>query len=163
MDRLTARVATGKRDRNTARYAALVLLLVLLSGLSITACTRDFISSLPYHDHIILGARAMGLVHHSHNGDQLSHWMAGVEMVGAAMPDDGSVSVVPDPSGNSGIVSLRSLNGLQPEINSYTATGLFALVALLVLAARGVRLRPDGAFLASGQCPAPLFPPPRPA
>lgn len=156
-------MATGKREKDTARYAALVLLLVLLGGLSITACTRNWFSSLPHHDHIILGARAMGLVHHSHNGDQLSHWMNGVEMVGTAMPDDGSVSVVPDRSANGGIVSLRSLNGLQPEINSYTATGLFALVALIALAARGVHLRRDGAFFASGQYPAPLFPPPRPA
>jgi hypothetical protein len=158
---LAAWAASSKRERETTRYAALGLLLVLLSGLSITTCTHNWFNSLPYHDHIILGARAMGLVHHSHNGDQLSHWMNGVQMVGVAMPDDAASSASPSSPAGGGIVSLKSLNGLQPEINSYTATGLFALVALIAFAARGVLLHREGLFLPAGQFPAPPLPPPR--
>ena len=154
--------ATVRKElRNTRRCAALVLLLVLLGGLSITSFTRDWIGSLPSHDHLILGARAMGLLHHTHRGDQLTHWMNGVEMVGAAMPHKDTTGA--GQRSDSGIISLKSLSGLQPEINSYTATGLFALVALIALAARGVRLRSEYAFLANGQFPAPLSPPPQPA
>jgi len=158
---LAAWAASSKRQRGTRRYAALGLLLVLLGGLSITTFTHNWINSLPYHDHIILGARAMGLVHHSHNGDQLSHWMDGVQMVGVAMPDDAASSASSSSPAGGGIVSLKSLNGLQPEINSYTATGLFALVALIALAARGLRLRREALFLPGGQFPAPPLPPPR--
>ena len=158
---MAAWAASRKRREETTRYTALGLLLVLLSGLSITTCTHGWISSLPYHDHIILGARAMGLVHHSHSGDQLSHWMNGVQMVGVAMPEVAASSASSSSPADGGIVSLKSLNGLQPEINSYTATGLFALVALIALAARGVRLRREGQFRPGGQFPAPPLPPPR--
>jgi hypothetical protein len=158
---LAAWAASSKRERETTRFAALGLLLVLLSGLSITTCTHNWLNSLPYHDHSILGARAMGLVHHSHNGDQLSHWMNGVQMVGVAMPDAAASSASPSSPAGSGIVSLKSLNGLQPEINSYTATGLFALIALIALAARGVRLHRDDLFLPGGQFPTPPLPPPQ--
>lgn len=157
---LRAKAAIRKELRNTTRCAALVLLLILLGGLSITNFTDGWLTFLPYHDHLLFGARSLGLVHHAHQGDQLTHWMNGVEMAGVAMPHQDTGPARP---AGGGVVSLKSYSGLQPELNSYTAAGLIAPLALLALALRGVPLCRETICLARGETPAPLFPPPRPA
>jgi hypothetical protein len=149
---------TAKRTANlryplsTERLVAVSLLLVLFTGLSITTFTEGWIANLPYHDHLILGARALGVVHHAHHGDPLDHAQRAIQSVQAT-------ATVGQPQ-EDGILSLRPLSA-QPELNSATAQGWggdFSLplppeaAALLLLAAL---------LLAAGRSYAPPSPPPR--
>ncbi len=162
-----ASAAILQRQAGAARHAALLLLLVLLAGLGLTTFTRDWIAHLPSHDHLILNARALGVAHHAHDGDALSAALL-------ARPTVDSAREAPDATAqlltrmtqmtqaDSGVISLRSLSGLQPELNSYTATGLATSLAPAFNGARGVVLSRERALPAGGELPAPLFPPPRP-
>ncbi len=149
--------ARNRRAPGRTQYAALGLLLIFFGNLSLTALTHDWIGLLPYHDHLLLNARGIGLVHHAHHGDALAQAFAALQPVGheeqrADAPQDGT-----------GVLSLRGDTGLQPEMNTYTATGLVAMLGLWLLARRGVRC-PSPPFLPRQGCsPPPLLMPPRPA
>lgn len=184
MDSGVTRTITRRQGERT-RYAALALLLVLLSGLSISVFTHDWIAYLPTHDHLLLNARALGLTHHAHHGDALSQALAALQPVGTSHEEPGRTDQLAPPFAPArsplatrgwdalagqpqadqpgGVVSLKSLSGLQPEINSYTATGLFALIALLLAALRGTSFASERALLRGGESYAPPSPPPRPA
>jgi hypothetical protein len=110
----TERAPNPRYPLTAQRIVAVSLLLVLVTGLSITGFTEEWIGSLPYHDHLILGARAMGLVHHAHHGDALDHAQRYLQSVQVA-------SAVGQPH-TDGIVSLRPMTA-QPELNSTTAYG----------------------------------------
>jgi hypothetical protein len=148
----TKRAPKPRYPLTTQRLVAVSLLLVLFTGLSITDFTDGWIGSLPYHDHLILGARAMGLVHHAHHGDALDQ----------AQRNTRSFDTTPAPGQPhaDGVLSLRPVTA-QPELNTSSATGWgsdFALplpppaAALILLAAL---------LLAVGRTYAPPSPPPR--
>ena len=148
----TERAPNPRYPLTARRIVAVSLLLVLVTGLSITSFTEEWIGSLPYHDHLILGARAMGLVHHAHHGDALDHAQRYLQSVQ-------TTAAVGQPH-TDGIVSLRPMTA-QPELNSATAYGWggeFSLplptdaAALTLLAAL---------LLAVGLRYAPPSPPPR--
>jgi hypothetical protein len=137
-------------------YAALGLLLVFLGNLTLTTLTHDWIGLLPYHDHLLLNARGLGLVHHAHHGDALAQALAALQpVVGHEEP-----GADPPPDGK-GMVSLRGDTGLQPEMNTYTAIGLLAAIGWWLAARRGLRC-PIPRFLDRRGCsPPPLLTPPR--
>lgn len=91
-----------------------MLLLVLMTGLSITSFTEGWLTALPFHDHLIVGARALGLVHHAHHGDDLDRAQRAIISVEARF--------TPGQPHDDGVVSLRPLSA-QPELNTYTAQG----------------------------------------
>lgn len=162
---MTAWVGVGQRQGG-AHWAALGLLLVFLGGLSLTTLTHNWIGQLPYHDHLLADARSFGRHQHAHRGDPLdqaltalgpaavtlTHEEAFVRAQGATPPDQPY-----------GVVSLRPSAGVQPELNTYTALSLLALVAVVLLAVwRGPLLR--AALPARAGCVyAPPLPPPRAA
>lgn len=175
---------TTRRQVARTRYAALALLLALLGGLSISVFTHDWIAYLPTHDHLLLNARALGITHHAHHGDALSQALVALQPVSSSHEEPGRTDRLAPPLAPAraplaardwavsagqpqadqpgGVVSLKSLSGLQPELSSYTATGLFALVALLLAAIRGTSFTRERALLHGGESYAPPFPPPRP-
>ena len=117
------------------RYAALGLLLIIFGNLTLTTLTHDWIGLLPYHDHLLLNARGIGLVHHAHHGDALAQAFAALQPV-TGHDEQRADTPVPD---GAGVLSLLGDTGLQPEMNTYTATGLMIVVGLWLLSRRGVR------------------------
>lgn len=157
-----------QRRAGAARHAALLLLLVLFVGLGLTTFTREWIARLPSHDHLILNARALGVAHHAHEGDALSAALLVMPTVVSAREasdatDQPLTHTKQVTQADGGVISLRSLSGLQPELNSYTATGLVTSLAPAFDSARGVVLHRERTLPNGGELPAPLFPPPRPA
>ena len=149
--------ARCRRRPAVAHHAALGLLLLLLGNLTLTTLTHDWIGLLPYHDHLLLDARGMGLIHHAHHGDALARAFAALQPVAG---HDEQRADTPASDG-AGVVSLRGDSGLQPEMNSYTASGLVAASGLWLLSRRGIRC-PVPPFLPRHGCrPAPLLTPPR--
>jgi len=150
--------ARSRRLPGATHYAALGLLLIFLSNLTLTTLTHDWIGLLPYHDHLLLNARGLGLAHHAHHGDALAQALA------ALQPVEGHEEQRADPpGGGSGVLSLQGDTGLQPEMNTYIAAGLLAVVGLWLLSRRGVRC-PIPPFLPRHGCsPPPLLTPPRAA
>ena len=152
-------VIETRRTRNpryplaTGRIVAVSLLLVLVTGLSITSFTKEWIGSLPYHDHLILGARALGLVHHAHHGDPLDHAQRYVRWVQETAPGEPHTH---------GIVSLRPMTA-QPELNSTTAYGWGGGLSLPLPADAAALTLLAALLLAVGLRYAPPSPPPRPA
>jgi hypothetical protein len=142
------------------------LLLVLLGGLTLTTLTRDWIGALRITT-ISSSGRAAWACSTTRTGATrlirrwpqlqppgpiLRHEEAFVFTERAAIPDE-----------QFGVVSLQPMSGLQPELNSYTPTGLLALVALVLFAARGRPLLREGALPPAGRSLAPPLPPPQPA
>lgn len=157
---LARRAPRGRSQRSpgATQYAALGLLLLLLGNLTLTTLTHDWIGLLPQHDHLLLGARGMGLVHHAHRGDPLARAFGALRSV--AGHEERQVTA---PTGGAGVLSLQGYTGLQPEMNTHTASGLLAAIVLWPLSRRGVRcLLP--LFLPHHGCsPPPLLTPPRAA
>jgi len=150
--------APNRRAPGRTQYAALGLLLIFIGNLTLTTLTHDWIGLLPYHDHLLLDARGIGLVHHAHRGDALAQAFAALQLVVGHEEQRADV-----PHGGAGVLSLRGDTGLQPEMNTYIATGLVAAVGLWLLSRRGVRC-PSPPFLPRRGCsPPPLLTPPRPA
>jgi hypothetical protein len=137
------------------RIAALALLLVLVTGLSITNFTEGWIAALPYHDHLILSTRALGIVHHAHDGDQLDHAQRYLRTV-----ETTEAHAVPGQPHDDGIVSLRPLTA-QPELNSFTAQGWVAGDSLPLSPEAGLFAPLAALLLAVGRRFAPPSPPPR--
>lgn len=161
-----ARIRARRRPIGSAQWAALGLLLVLLGGLTLTTLTHDWIGSLPQHDHLLVGVRDLGVQHHAHRGDPLDQALTALQPPAPILTHEeafASTERAAIPDEQFGVVSLQPLSGLQPELNSYTATGLLALVALIRLAARGRPLLRDGDLPPAGRSLAPPLPPPRPA
>ena len=157
-----ARTTGRRRNVGGTQWVALSLLLLFLAGFSFTTFTHDWLGSLPYHDHILMGA--LGVNHHAHRGDPLDHALSSLHTVGTAGPiltHEEATARAEARANTPGVLSLQPLTGLQPEINSYTAAGLLAATILLRVAARGRRLPTEPTLFASGQAYAPLFPPPR--
>lgn len=151
--------ARGRRAPDTTQYAALGLLLILLGNLTLTTLTYDWIGLLPYHDHLLLDARGLGLAHHAHHGDALAQAFAALQ---PTTGHDEQRADAPVPVG-AGVMSLQGFTGLQPEMNTYNATGLLAVIGLWLLSRRGVRC-PVPPFLPRHGCfPPPLLMPPRAA
>jgi hypothetical protein len=159
---VVTRAAVRQRKVGSTQWAALSLLLLFLGGFSFTTFTHDWIGSLPYHEHILMGA--LGVNHHAHRGDPLDHALSALHMVGTGGPiltHEEATARAEARANTPGVLSLQPLTGLQPEINSYTATGLVVLVVAILGAARGKRLPTEPTIFASGQSHAPLAPPPR--
>ncbi len=145
--------------RPDRRRAAALLLLVLVGGLAIMMLTRDWLRSAPVHDHILLGAAASGLAHHTHTWDELDHvftaWQS-VEPSTLASPSDARA-----PDGR--VVSLHAAAGALFEILNFTlAIGAAFLLSRFGLGG-GVRLVPGDGCQVGGQLPGPPLPPPRSA
>ena len=160
-----ARTAVRQRKVGSTQWAALSLLLLFLGGFSFTTLTHDWIGSLPYHEHILMGA--LGVNHHAHRGDPLDLALSALHTVGTVDPaapilthEEATVRAEARMD-MPGVLSLQPLTGLQPEINSYTATGLVAAVVALLIAEHARRLLTEPTIFTNGQSPAPLAPPPR--
>ena len=134
------------------RLIALLFLLICATGLSITNLTEGWMGSLPYHDHLLLNARGIGLVHHAHQGDALDHAQRYLKTL-TATPAVGQ----PHPAA---IVSLRPMTA-QPELNSAIFSGWVAAFALPLPLNAGVLALCAALLLASGRRYAPPSPPPR--
>lgn len=150
----TERAPNPRYHLTARRIIAVSLLLVLVTGLSITTFTEGWITSLPYHDHLILNARALGIVHHAHQGDALDHaqrYIQSLESTPVAGQQD-----------DDGIVSLRPLTA-QPELNSTTAYGWGGSFSLPLPTAAATLTLLTALLLAVGLRSAPPSPPPRPA
>jgi hypothetical protein len=140
------------------------LLLAYLSGLTLTTLTHDWIGALPNHDHLLFGARALGLHHHAHQGDPLAQALSALESAEPTLTHEqryalASGALVSDQP--TGVVSLQPLSGLQLELNTYTALGLLALVAFVRAVAPREPLLDADETDRFGCLPAPPFPPPR--
>jgi hypothetical protein len=147
-----------RRSPGIAQYAPLGLLLIFFGNLTLTTLTHDWIGLLPYHDHLLLNARGIGLIHHAHHGDALAQAFQALQPVTGH--DERRADTLPD---RPGVLSLQGDTGLQPEMNTYTATGVVAAVGLWLLSRRGVRC-PLPPFLPLHGCsPSPLLMPPRAA
>ena len=156
---VTVMETTGRRDKpryrlSARRIVAVSLLLVLATGLSITTFTHGWIAALPYHDHLILNPRALGVVHHAHDGDPLDHAQRYLRTVEA--------NPAPGQPHADGIVSLRPMSA-QPELNSFTAQGLVSDIGLPLPPQAGLFALLTAFLLAVGLRYAPPSPPPRPA
>ncbi|HEY8597125.1 MAG TPA: hypothetical protein VIL85_01765 [Thermomicrobiales bacterium] len=159
------RATVRRRKVGSAQWAALSLLLLFLGGFSFTTLTHDWIGSLPYHEHILMGA--LGVNHHAHRGDPLDHALSALHSVGTVsavdrvLTHEEATARAEARENVPGVLSLKPLTGLQPEINTYTATGLLAAVVVIRVAARARRLPNEPTIFVSGQIPSPLAPPPR--
>ena len=159
------RIGGGQR-RGGARWAALGLLLVFLGGLSLTTLTHDWIGQLPYHDHLLVGARSLGLHHHAHRGDPLDQALTALGPAAATLTHEEAFALAQGatpPDQPYVVVSLRSSDGVQPELNTYTALGLLAIVAVMRLAVRRGPLVRAALPARAGCAHAPPLPPPRAA
>ena len=134
------------------RLLALAFLLVLATGLSITNLTDGWLSSLPYHDHLLLNTRGLGLVHHAHHNDALDRAQRALTSIDAS-PPGGQPRLA-------GVVSLRPMTA-QPELNSVTFSGWVDAFALPLPLDAGVVALCAALLLASGRRYAPPSPPPR--
>ncbi len=156
---------TRRRQRSGgAQWAALGLLLVVLGNLSLTTLTHDWIGALPDHDHLLFGARALGLRHHAHGGDPLDRALTALHSASPALTHEQAFALTEQPGLTDqqyGVVSLKPLSGLQPELNTYTALGLLAAFAIVRVAARRGLLARADASLPVGCIHAPPLPPPR--
>ncbi len=162
------RAVVRQRKVGSTQWAALSLLLLFLGGFSFTTFTHDWIGSLPYHEHILIGA--LGINHHAHRGDPLDRALSALHTVGTVGTVDSAAPILTHEDATAraeartdmpGVLSLQPLTGLQPEINTYTATGLLAAVVAILLAEHARRLPTGLTIFASGQSPAPLAPSPR--
>ncbi len=145
--------------RPDRRRAAVLLLLILVGGLAIMMLTRDWLRSAPVHDHILLGAVASGLAHHTHTWDELDHastaWQS-VEPITLASPSDAGA-----PEGR--VLSLNAAAGALLEILNFTlAIGVAYLLGRFGLGG-SVRLVTSDGCQVVGQLPGPPLPPPRSA
>lgn len=159
---MVTKAAVRKRNVGSTQWAALSLLMLFLGGFSLTTFTHDWIGSLPYHEHILMGA--LGVNHHAHRGDPLDHALSALHMVGTAGPiltHEEATARAEARANTPGVLSLQPLTGLQPELNSYTATGLIASVVLIRVAEHTRRLPIESIIFADGQTLTPLSPPPR--
>lgn len=136
----------------TERLVAVSMLLVLLTGLSITNLTDGWITSLPYHDHLLAGARAIILIHHAHHGDPLDQALRNTRSVNS--------TPAPGPPHEDGVLSLRPLTA-QPELNTTSATGWGGIFSLPLPPAAAALLLLAALLLVSGRTYAPPSPPPR--
>jgi hypothetical protein len=159
---VVAKATVRRRKIGSTQWAALSLLMLFLAGFSFTTFTHDWIGSLPYHEHILMGA--LGINHHAHRGDPLDHALSSLHTVdpGGPILTHEEATVRAEAWANTpGLLSLQPLTGLQPEINSYTATGLVLAFVVIRLAEQARPLPAEPTLFASGQFHAPLFPPPR--
>ena len=139
--------------------AALLLLLILIGGLAIMTLTRDWLRSAPVHDHILLGAVASGLAHHTHTWDELDHASTAWQSVEPSTPASSSDAGAP----GGRVVSLHAAAGALVEslslalvIDAAFLLGRFGLGG-------GLRLVPGQGCHVVGQLPGPPLPPPRSA
>ena len=152
------------RAIDSAQWAALGLLLVFLSGLTLTTLTHDWIGALPNHDHLLFGARALGLQHHAHQGDPLAQALSALESAEPTLTHEQRYALTSGalPTDQpAGVVSLKPLSGLQLELNTYTALGVLALAVFVRSVAPREPLRDADEADRLGRLPAPPFPPPR--
>lgn len=140
------------------------MLLVFLSGLSLTTLTHDWIGALPNHDHLLFGARALGVQHHAHQGDPLDQALTALHSSSPTLTHEQEFALTEQLTSAEqpfGVVSLKPLSGLQPELNTYTALGLLTAFAIVRVAVRrGLVARAD-LTLPVGCSHAPPLPPPR--
>jgi hypothetical protein len=148
----TKQVPKSRYPLTTRRLVAVSLLLVLLTGLSITDFTDGWIAYLPFHDHLIVNARAIGLVHHAHHGDALAQAQRNTRSFDSAY--------VPGQPHQDGVLSLRPLSA-QPELNTTSATGWGGGFALPLPPSASAYLLLAALLLAVGRTYAPPSPPPR--
>ncbi len=157
---MTARALTPQRHfRPDPRWAASLLLLILVGGLAIMMLTRDWLRSAPIHDHILFGVPASSLAHHTHTWDELDHastaWQS-VEPTTPASPSDSGA-----PGGR--VISLQAAAGALLEVLNFTLViGVAYLLGRFGLGG-GVRLVPGDGCQVVGQLLCPPLPPPRSA
>ena len=141
------------------RRAASLLFVVLIGGLAIMMLTRDWLRSAPAHDHILFGAPASSLAHHTHPWDEPDHAFTTWASVEPATPASSPGAAAPDER----VVSLHAGAGVLLEILSFTlAIGVPYLLSRFGLGG-GVRLVPGDGCHVVGQLPGPPLPPPRSA
>ena len=157
---MTRRASMPQRHfRPDRRRAAVLLLLVLVGGLAIMMLTRDWLRSAPVHDHILLGAVASGLAHHTHTWDELDHASTAWQSVEPTTPARPSVAGAPDGR----VVSLHAAAGALVEgLNLTLVLGVAFLLGRFGLGG-GLRLVPGEGRHIVGQLPGPSLPPPRSA
>ena len=156
---MTARASRPWRHLRPDRRRAALLLLVLVGGLAIMTLTRDWLRSAPAHDHILLGAPASSLAHHTHSWDERDHAVTAWQSVEPASPAGPSGADTPDGR----VVSLHAGASLLLEILTYTLVISLTLLPGRFGPAGGLRLVPaDGCQIAGWQ-PGPALPPPRSA
>ncbi len=145
--------------RPEQRWAAVLLLLVLVGGLAIMMLTRDWLRSAPVHDHILLGTVASGLAHHAHTGDELDRASAAWQSVEPTTPASPFDAGAPDGR----VLSLQAAAGALLEILSFTLAIGVAYLLSRFGPGGGVRLVPGDGCHVVGQLPGPPLPPPRSA
>lgn len=146
------------RRRYPTQFVAFVLLLIVLGNLSLTTFTRDWIGMLPDHDHLLRDTGGIDSQHHAHYGDALAQAFNAWRPVTRAATYENALA---DTLSAIGVVSLHSFDGLQPELNTYTSTGLQALAGLWVFPRCGIRIAAGRFFFRRRSAPAPLLTPPR--
>lgn len=140
----------AQQATNFRRIVAVSLLLVFMTGLSITTCTQGWLNSLPYHDHLLSSTRALGIVHHTHHGDELDRAQRAMTSL---IPVRGQVH-------DDGILSLQPLTA-QPELNTFTAQGWGGGMGLPLVPEVGLVALALASLIAVGRRSAPPSPPPR--
>ena len=157
---MTARASMPQRHfRPDRRRAAALLLLILVGGLAIMTLTRDCLRSAPVHDHVLFGAPASSLAHHTHPWDERDHastaWQS-VEPTTSTSPSDAGA---PDRR----VVSLHAAAGALVEgLNFALVLGVAFLLSRFGLGG-GLRLVPRDGCHVVGQLPGPPLLPPRSA
>ena len=145
--------------RPDRRRTASLLLLVLVGGLAIMMLTRDWLRSAPVHDHILLGAPASGLAHHTHSWDELNHAFTAWKTVEPTTLANSSGAGAADGQ----VVSLHAGAGLLLQVLNFALVlGVAFLLGGFGLGS-GLRLVPGDGCQLVGQSPGPPLPPPRSA
>jgi hypothetical protein len=157
---MTARASMPQRhSRPDRRRAASLLLLVLVGGLAIMMFTRDWLRSAPVHDHILFGAPASSLAHHTHTWDELDHASTAWQSVEPTTPASPSDAGAPDGR----VVSLHAAAGALLESLNFTLVIGVAYLLGRFGPGGGLRLVPGESCHVVGQLPGPPLPPPRSA
>jgi hypothetical protein len=147
-----ARVTNQLSFRTHCLVPAL-LLSVLLGGLGITALTRHWLGSVPFHDHLILGPVTAGWEHHPHDDEPEGAALRWVEPGAAASSALSTTRVVSIGPAGAGVVS---------EFSSFTMDCLGVELPRQAQAERGPHLPLTDQGQPAGWLAAPPSPPPRP-
>ncbi len=152
--------APAGRRRSARQWAAFLLLTWLVNGLLIMSLTRGWLGSVPFHEHLGLGAHDHGAAHrHAHDGDPLDRALGSLTWLGQSSETAGAEPATPQRR----VVSLRSASAAQFAFSSFAFVAV-ALAAVGLAAPSGdARLAAPATPRIRGRPPLPLSPPPRPA
>ena len=152
--------ARAGRRWSARQWAAFLLLTWLVNGLLIMSLTRGWLGSVPFHEHLGLGAHDHGAAHrHAHDGNPLDRALRSLTRIERSSETAGAEPAAPERR----VISLRSASAAQFAFSSFAFVAVALAAVGLAVATAGARLAAPAAPRIRGRLPLPLSPPPRPA